>query len=1823
MSTAADLSKKRNVRAGHRGSATKTITRANELFESEHPEIDRLRRVKLALTEKVDVLNRLDSEILEMVSAEEVAGEIEQSDEFKDGIYDVLVKLDRLLVPATTTAVTTSPAPAVASHSSSASSQVKLPKLMIQPFSGELTEWTPFWESFRTAIHDNPALTAVEKFNYLRSLLKRTALDAVAGLSLSAANYQEAISILEKRFGSKQRIIAKHMDALMCLAVVTSHNDLKSLRRLYDGVELHTRSLKSLGVNPDSYGELLTSVLMNKLPHGLQLLVSRQISEDDWRLDTIMKALAEEIQARERATAMQPSVSRSRSIKEIPVSATLLTDSASGPFCSYCHQSHQSNLCQMVTQPQARKQLLLKAGRCFNCLRQGHMTRNCRSRARCTKCGEKHHVSICLKSGNTPETEPTPPARETSHPRGAALKMGTQAHQIRSVQTTGMDPTVQPFQPPTPTSLALWTCANHTVLLQTAQAHVFNPLVPRQSRHARIVLDSGSQQSFVTECLARELDLLPGKGQTMSVATFGSKGRRARSCRRVCVDIQQRDGQHTRLELLTVPFICEPISYQPVALCQDKFDHLANLDLANHTDGSSCLQVDILVGSDQYWTLATGETRRGSSGPVAIGTKLGWVLSGPVPTDSSSMGTSSVNIISCHTLRIDTQPTDVELHSVLKQFWELESLGIREDDKSILDKFDQSIQFVDGRYEVDLPWKDNCTVLPDNQLLCLKRLRGLWRRLRQSPPRLKEYDTLINDQLKNNIIEVVSDPDEKVPGAVHYIPHHLVMRPDQETTKLRIVYDASARGDGPSLNDCLHTGPKFNQKILDILLRLRTHRIALIADIEKAFLQISVTKKDRDSLRFLWVDDASKSEPAIVTYRFKRVPFGVTSSPFLLNATLQHHLHKFRLAYPKTVQKLSLSLYVDDVASGSETEAGGYKLYEEAKTILKDVGFNLRKFRTNSTTLQEAIDVTEALSNDRHVDRSSKVLGIQWDVAADKLVFDLGDIATKALRVKPTKRKVIGVTCGFYDPMGFLAPIVVSFKVLFQRACQLRLGWDDLLPPELLPTWKVLSHNLQNTLPISVPRCYFDGQPRPSSCALRGFCDASKVAYAAVVYLSFDCDGARNSVFVACKTRIAPLKPQTIPRLELLAALLLSRLMTSVTQALQPRLQLRPPQYYSDSQVVLYWIKGDRKEWKPFVQNRVKEIRRLAPPGQWHYCVSEENPADLPSRGTNSQQLHNGELWLHGPKWLKEHTTPDTNLDVFDMPDECMVEHKQEQRDTHTLFTVSRINISSVVEPTRFSSMRRLLRVTAQTLRCIHIWKSKAMKTKSETTDPVVMPSDIQVAEQMWIADVQSLLADDPKFPSWRQEFGLFSDAHGLWRCGGRLGKANFPFDTKHPILLYQQHHFTTLVVEDAHSRVKHSGVKETLTELRARYWIIRGRSFVRRILSHCVICKRFEGHAFAPPPPPPLPSFRVSKAPAFTYTGVDFAGPLYVKVSSCDASEKVWICLYTCCVIRAIHLEIVTELTTQAFIRCFKRFTARRGIPVKILSDNRLTFKAADKMISSILNHPTVKEYFTGVRVQWTFNLEKAPWWGGIFERMVKSVKRCLRKSIGRRKLGLDELHTLITEVEAIVNSRPLSHISTEDAEEPVTPSHLICGRRLLSLPDGPYHEDLEDDFLEHSVLTKRLIELNKVLDHFWMRWKMEYLLELRNAHRPTTRKGVNRQIHVGEVVIVQDTDLPRGFWKLGRVEALITGTDGKVRGASIRIRSPDSQFTHLQRPIQLLYPLEVTSAQTSSQATEQPGCGTESTSADVTPPLNQARPWRVAAQNASAIIRTLTQDD
>lgn len=480
---------------------------------------------------------------------------------------------------------------------------------------------------------------------------------------------------------------------------------------------------------------------------------------------------------------------------------------------------------------------------------------------------------------------------------------------------------------------------------------------------------------------------------------------------------------------------------------------------------------------------------------------------------------------------------------------------------------------------------------------------------------------------------------------------------------------------------------------------------------------------------------------------------------------------------------------------------------------------------------------------------------MKWNPSTDHLVFDLSDIASRALDLEPTKRNIIGIACRVYDPAGFVSPVTIRFKILFQELCRAGLSWDEPLSSDLLSKWQALVHSLQQTCSISVPRCYFDGQPSEFTFRLVGFCDASKTAYAAVVYLSIQTDFGHEVRFVSCKTRVTPLKEQTIPRLELLSALLLSKLMANISRALETEMKLNQPSYFTDSMVALYWIKKQEKEWKQFVQNRVNQIRKITSVDCWHHCAGAENPADIPSRGADLHQLSNSPLWLHGPDWLRDGRIPPHHDDTSEMPEVCGIEQKK-STETHNLLAPAaqsnKVSIGVLINQDNFSSKERLLRLTAHVLRCAKMWRNKDKRPEGDPIDAIT-PADLQEAENCWIRDMQDSLRSDPRFPTWQQQFGLFSDDEGVWRCGGRLTRAELPFSTRHPVLLDQRHHLTTLIVRNAHCRVKHNGVKETLTELRSGYWIIRGRSFVRKVLRQCVLCRRYEGKPYRPPPPPPL----------------------------------------------------------------------------------------------------------------------------------------------------------------------------------------------------------------------------------------------------------------------------------------------------------------------------------------------------------------------------------
>ena len=404
-----------------------------------------------------------------------------------------------------------------------------------------------------------------------------------------------------------------------------------------------------------------------------------------------------------------------------------------------------------------------------------------------------------------------------------------------------------------------------TIFLQTARAVIHHPSNPHIALEVRLILDSGSQNSYISERACELLNLETVGEQSLSIATFGSDKGSRKVCPIVNVGMCLRGYPSMSLSLYMIPTICEPLVRQPISACVKQYPHLMGLQLADFSSTELSMPVDVLIGSDFYWQLVTGSVCREAEGPIAIHTKLGWVLSGPFSHDVPDQSAMNLNIT--HVLQTNSIES-CALGDQLRAFWELEALGIQPEEKTLYDDFVGSVKFEDGRYKVPLPWREYHDPLPNNYQLSLNRLQGLLRRLKQEPAVLKEYDNTIQEQLSKGIIEAVS-PEETPPTTTHYLPHHAVVRRDKSTTKVRVVYDASARSaNGPSLNDCLLKGPKFNQLIFDLLVRFRSYKIALTADLEKAFLMVSVDEADRDVLRFIWVDDLSKDSPELRIYWF-------------------------------------------------------------------------------------------------------------------------------------------------------------------------------------------------------------------------------------------------------------------------------------------------------------------------------------------------------------------------------------------------------------------------------------------------------------------------------------------------------------------------------------------------------------------------------------------------------------------------------------------------------------------------------------------------------------------------------------------------------------------------------------------------------------------------------------------------------------------------------------------------------------------------------------------------------------------------------------------
>ena len=1351
--------------------------------------------------------------------------------------------------------------------------------------------------------------------------------------------------------------------------------------------------------------------------------------------------------------------------------------------------------------------------------------------------------------------------------------------------------------------------------MQTATAEATNE-DKSKSTTVRILFDSGSQRSYITDSVRRKLGLKSANIETLHLNTFGDGTYRKQRCEVVTLPIRTSDSEYVAITALNFPIICSPLTER--VNIQDH-PHLQELELADSAESPD--SIDILIGSDHYWDFVTGETIRGDFGPIAVRSKLGWLLSGPTNNSQNETNVVSNLVISGGPHLSNGATESDEMADMLKRFWDVESLGIVDTDcESELVKRKGEITFNGSHYEVDLPWKDDCLPRSNNYGMCVTRLRSLHSKLKCEPNLLKEYDNIIQEQRKNRIVEIVPEAEDQTleedklsTRRIHYSPHHAVVRRDRETTKVRIVYDGSAKNfkDERSLNDCLEVGENYIPHIFEMLTRFRWNFVALTADIEKAFLMVGIKREDRDMLRFLWFKDPLAEKPEINEYRFNRLVFGLRPSPSILGETIAHHLHLYKQSEPEMYELLRKSLYVDDLLTGEENDENGFVVYQKSKAIMASGGFNLRKWNSNSQTLLKSIEACErsqeqkgsvdhaTAEDDESYAKSSitlgnsetkndtvvKVLGMNWDTIEDNFFFNFTDLCDYGMSLPATKRSVLKLSAMVFDPMGFVTPCTVEMKILFQELCLDKIDWDSNLPKHLLGTWNSLLNELKCLNNVKIPRCYF--RSRPVRFEIHGFSDASNRAYAGVVYIrSLYEDGGVDVRLVASKTRVAPLKRQTIPRLELLGALILARLINSLdlTEGNVKTV------YWTDSTTTLCWIKNE-KPWKQYVQHRVDEIRKLTSKSDWRHCPGKQNPADLPSRGTNAKDLTNNAIWWNGPEFLYQPETewPANESTHFGDEEALKEAARNAVNITHSLVNStanepSTPRVDNLIDITRFSDLTKLLRVTALVIKFVNNLKNTARtKSNSGSGTEILTAPELTNAEELWIKAVQASSFDEEiKFlrdhrqtktvpPTYVSQFGLFLE-NGIVKCKGRMNNAELLGSARNPILLPAKHDFVPLVIKKVHASVKHCGLRDTLTTIRERFWILRGREAVKRVLKKCVICLRINGMPYKSQSTPDLPSERVSEDPPFTHVGLDFAGPLNIVNEHANGSSKVYVCLFTCASTRAIHLELCRSLDVQEFLLAFRRFASRRGLPATITSDNAKTFKSSSKEIRRITRSNEVLRYLVNQRISWNFIIERAPWWGGFWERLVRSVKTPLKKVLGRATLNFEQLRTLIVEIESVINARPITYVydDTNSISYPLTPSDLVYGRRVTLTPNGAHHEIIST----HQSLTRRARHHKNLLQQVTKQWRKEYLSSLREQSNARNKGNAVQEISVGDIVLLKNDSTNRIHWKIARVEELIPGADGKVRAAIVMVGNSDKRPTYLRRVIQHLIPIEVKSS-------------------------------------------------
>ena len=1260
-----------------------------------------------------------------------------------------------------------------------------LPKLKLAEFSGDPLEWPEWSQLFQATVHAANMDDSV-KMNHLKTMVTGKANEAIAGLGYTAEMYNVAWNILVRNFGKPQMVVNAQLKRIYSFPPMKPYEGaalIKFARIVSSCVNVLTQ-FNYVG-DPNSEGVLGSATRKLTLDMKTKWLTYvKQMNLCQPGLAVFSEWLNDIADVQdELLLSSNPNADRAKlNYKEKAKGSTFATSTTNTtsdnskyqPECALKDGKHPIWKCEkfkkMNVEERGQKAKELKL--CFKCLSDAHQMRNCCGRlCDMNGCGKPHHRLLHRTYKNVEQKKNVENVDEVSN--------------LSSMRSSGVLPVI-------PVSIGSGSKTVKTFAL----------------------CDSGASLSFVDESLMKTLNLT---GQPVDLNVAGIHGTSDISSERLRVRIGDQDGKVKEdIMAYSHPDVNAGNRTYNLKKLKEEYPHLSVLK-----DSTINLKdVKVILGQDCYQLHRAIDYRKcGNAKPWAVRTKLGWKLSGPLPQqETAKLATESL-------VAAEVDP----LADQVKSWWSMKSYasncsvsGRSKEDERALEMLKATTNFDGERYEVGLLWKNAKLHLPNNYSSAVSQLKSLVRRLEKDANLKQRYKETIDVDVQKGFVRILEEEElENTKTDLQwYVPHLPVLNPNKPD-KVRRVCNAASKFGGVSLNDNLMAGPDLLQSLIGIIFRFREKEIALTADVEAMFLQVKVPPTDYRVLRFLWREN--HTDP-ISVYEYGRHFFGAKSSPTCVNYALQQVGRDSRDDNGMVAKLINRNFYMDDFVKSVASREEAVEVYKCLRQSLANRGFQLTKWICNSEKVMEEIpseDRSDALSKTFEAEPlAPSILGLQWDVESDSLEICRG--TGKEVPVKITQRIVLSHVSSVFDPLGLFSPFTVRMR-LFLKGIWKKHGqsWDEQVSPEDEIAFKDWASELNHVNEMAIKRKYLSKNAEVVD--LHIFADASLEAMCMVAYFRDQQTG--ELAYVVGKCRVAPMKQQSIPRLELQAAMYGTRLKQLIVD--EHDIQVERTFFWTDSTTVLQWLHGADKKQPVFVANRVAEILDSSTIDQWRHVEGTLNPADIGTRGKSVHELEKSE-WFTGPAWLqeKEDAWPQTSPQLF----------QQKTEDIEQVFEV--VSEEKDIDWEKFGSFRRTTRIFAYCLR----FKSKSKRK-------VVITEEMQQVIQLLLRKsqmesfgpaYQALAAGKPMAASDHlNKLSPFMDEQNLMRLRGRLRHADASYEMKHPILLSAKHPIVRKLIEDAHENNYHEGTEYVRSILQQNYWIIGLRNALRNVKLKCVKCRK------------------------------------------------------------------------------------------------------------------------------------------------------------------------------------------------------------------------------------------------------------------------------------------------------------------------------------------------------------------------------------------------